>query len=121
MKLLASLILMIAMAFNGPSFCAHALNADTTDMSTAQEMPGHDMNHHMQEHDDQMTVDHGGHCPDDCDGGNDCQGCSAVAAAIVANAESPASATPTPVRTLRITGFLQTLFALDPPPPKTLF
>lgn len=122
MRLLASLFLMIALSLNTPSFCAHALGMDepqATSQETMYDMADHaHMNHDMSQMNHDIPDGHANHCPDGCDGGQDCQGCSAISSAIFASNDLGLHAVPDTLKSWAMTHPIQVSTLLDPPPPK---
>ena len=101
--------------------CAHALGLETTPSKPVS----HSM-HTVHEHAEHIAhsvhdQQHGEHedCPEDCNGGPDCAGCSAIPASITIEGFS---FTPPVIAALYSmsdeAGFDKT-FALEPPPPRT--
>lgn len=126
MKLVSALILMISIMFSGPNVCAHAIGVDevpsTQSSHASHDMSAHaEMGHDMTQDHNNMSTDHSNHCEDGCDGGEDCNGCSAVSSAIVSSGFFGPNALPTLDLAWVSAQSLQTLMHLDPPPPKVLF
>jgi len=124
MRLLASLFLMIAMSFNTPSICAHALGMDelqAASQEVVQDMADHaHMKHEMPQMEHEMPDGHSNHCPDGCDGGKDCQGCNAISSLIFSNDDLSFRAFPDTRKTWAKRHLTQASMLLDPPPPKFL-
>jgi len=72
-------------------------------------------------HVDHSTSDaHAGHCPDGCEGGANCQGCSAAPSAILNSIELASARVPNSLQALILALTPRPFLTLDPPPPKHL-
>lgn len=124
MRWFASLILMIALSFNTPNVCAHALGTDerpATSQEMMRSMADHaDMTHDMSHVNHEIPDGHSNHCPDGCVGGEGCQGCSAIPSAILFSHDFGLPTVPEAPKTQAISLILKTSLLLDPPPPKHL-
>lgn len=124
MRRLASLFLLIALSFNTPNICAHALGADEP-QAVSQEMMHDFVDHTQMRHDISQTEhdapgEHSQHCPDGCEGGTDCQGCTAIPSAIFTSNDLGVPAVPDTLKTWAMVRPIHFSALLDPPPPKHL-
>ncbi|MEO1028290.1 MAG: hypothetical protein AAFX02_04460 [Pseudomonadota bacterium] len=123
MKWLLGVLILVGLSLNGPSICEHAF-ADQSD-PVQHDVTMHadmDHSHHAMDH---MRMDepadHLSHCPDDCDGGMDCEGCS-IAISMVD--QITAENVHLPQLMAKIAGiaqFIASSASPDIPPPKFLF
>lgn len=123
MRLIASLFLLIALSFNTPNICAHAAGMD--ELSAPAQMMMHDMSGHghmsadtKMEHD--MPEGQSNHCPDGCDGSENCQGCHAISPAVFSKADMGGPAMSDIVKIWVRADLFQATLPLDPPPPRPL-
>ena len=126
MKLFGVLLLVFSMLNGGEHTCPHALNAHAAN-DACHEMPdgptGHDHHTGMSTHRGDHGPDEPGssdpHCPDNCEGGQDCTGCTALAATIPASTVELTN----PIHGGTFSGAIKRAVAIpsvfDPPPPKS--
>ena len=127
MKWLIHLALICSLATGGDSFCAHSMFVESASESATGSMhqtPSHKTaphSDHTMAHASHSTSDtHAGHCPDGCEGGANCQGCSAAPSAILNSIDLASAPVPTPLQALILALTPRPFLPLDPPPPKHL-
>jgi len=127
MRRMICLALVCTLITNVPSLCAHAMfvespgepTADITQLESQapchhadNAKPSRDHTHHK------TSDEHTDHCPDDCNGGANCQGCSAAPSAIVAGVDLSFYSSPGALPVVVLEPALRLPFIVDPPPPK---
>ena len=129
-KLLSSLLFAVAVLFNGPTVCAHALTGHGTAEVAMEHGAGmaHGADHamhggaHADTDETAPMSDHHdkGGCNNNCEGGAACDGCTVVAGALndVINLSSGHS--PVVLDDMTAQGFFTQSLALEPPPPRLL-
>ena len=141
MKLIAIILAAVSMAFSAPGNCAHALglaqanqdaasvDADLTDHSAHQNMPGDDHSIHAMHssHEDDSAAQkqvnqeasHSG-CTDDCTGGANCDGCAMASAAIV-SVEHIGRSLHVPLNRIFVAHLgIERVAKIDTPPPRRI-
>lgn len=123
MRWLLGILLFFAMTLNGPSVCQHAFAADAPpEKHIMHDMGPADHSHHdISITNSDAPMDHSSHCPGDCDGGLDCEGCS-LAISIVHDVAPAQHYMPPLGRPVGLFApLLPTQVSPDTPPPKRLF
>lgn len=124
MKWLLGILMFVSMSLSGPSVCQHAFAADTQSSQQSHMMHNADQmdhsEHAMHNSDRSGPVDHSEHCPDDCDGGIDCEGCSIVISMIDSVSPEQLYTPPMTQPSRTFMSFIRSTSSPDIPPPKHL-
>lgn len=126
MKLLIAFAFFMSSLLGTSSACAHAIGNVSEATVTTHSTNAHDHHMHHDQNHEQVHTTHEMHtnshqdCPDDCDGGPDCAGCSAIQASVTVdelNFDMPFINAQ--YSTNDEVGFEKS-YALEPPPPRTI-
>ncbi|MEO1243326.1 MAG: hypothetical protein AAFX54_15565 [Pseudomonadota bacterium] len=125
MKLLAVIFFTLSTLASAPTVCAHALAPQSaSDMNAshhgAHEDAAMDIAHHEHDGDNRDAGEHSGHdsCPDGCNGGAGCDGCTVAMSAIAAISSDTMIPDFSVAAPLARSLYLGQTIGIEPPPPR---